>query len=97
MYHKKICSFKKAALYKKRTESIPSSVLFSLVGVVEKLSLFLGVFALLICNTARSLASALAGSLALTAAALCIAQITGLDSLDMFHNKIPPQYILTKF
>mgnify|MGYP006974415236 CR=1 FL=1 len=48
----------------------------------------LGVLTLLVCNAAAGLASRLAGSLALAAAAvLCaVAQITGLDRLDMFHD-----------
>ena len=46
------------------------------------------VLALLIGNTAAGLASRLAGSLALTAAALlgALAQIAGLDGLDVFHG-----------
>ena len=44
--------------------------------------------ALLVCNTARSLASGLAGSLALAAAAVLHAagQVTGLQSLDVSHR-----------
>ena len=46
------------------------------------------VFALLISNTAAGLAGRLAGSLALTAAAVlgALTQVAGLDSLDMFHD-----------
>ena len=49
---------------------------------------FLGAFALLVCDAAAGLACGLAGSLALTAAAvLCaVAQVAGLDSLDVFHS-----------
>ena len=44
--------------------------------------------ALLVCNAAAGLASRLAGSLALTAAAVlgALAQVTGLKSLDSFHD-----------
>ena len=47
-----------------------------------------GALALLVCNAAAGLASGLAGSLALTAATvLCaVAQVAGLDGLDMLHN-----------
>jgi hypothetical protein len=47
------------------------------------------VLALLIGNTAAGLAGRLAGSLALAAAALlcALAQITGLNGLDVFHNR----------
>ena len=49
---------------------------------------FLGALALLVCNTAAGLAGRLTGSLALAAATvLCaLAQITGLDGLDMLHK-----------
>ena len=49
---------------------------------------FLGALALLIGNTAAGLASGLARSLALAAAAvLCaLAQIAGFNRLDMFHD-----------
>ena len=45
------------------------------------------VLALLICNTAAGLASRLAGSLALAASAvLCaLAEVLGVQSLNMFH------------
>ena len=48
----------------------------------------LGALALLVCNAAAGLASRLAGGLALTTTAvLCaVAQIAGLDGLDMFHS-----------
>jgi hypothetical protein len=44
--------------------------------------------ALLIGDTAAGLASRLAGSLALAAAAVlsALAQVAGLDGLDMFHD-----------
>ena len=44
--------------------------------------------ALLVGNAAAGLASRLAGSLALAAAAVlgAVAQVTGLDSLDVFHG-----------
>ena len=48
----------------------------------------LGALALLVCNAAAGLASRLAGGLALTAAAVlsAVAQVAGLDGLDMFHG-----------
>ena len=44
--------------------------------------------ALLVCDTAAGLASGLAGSLALTAATVlsAVAQVAGLDGLNMFHG-----------
>ena len=50
--------------------------------------LLCAVFTLLIRNTATGLASRLAGGLALAATAVlgAVAQVTGLDSLDVFHN-----------
>ena len=56
------------------------------------ISLLLCLFALLICDAAAGLASGLARGLALTAAAvLCaVAEITGFDGLDMFHDSVPP-------
>ena len=50
--------------------------------------LALSVLALLIGDTAAGLASGLAGSLALAAAAVlrALAQIAGLNGLDMLHN-----------
>jgi hypothetical protein len=50
----------------------------------------LGALALLVCNTAAGLASGLAGSLALTAAALlgALAEVAGLDGLNVLHNGI---------
>ncbi len=60
---------------------------------------FLGALALLICDTAAGLAGRLAGSLAFAATAILrtLAQIAGLDGLDMFHssylhNKYPFQW-----
>ena len=49
---------------------------------------FLSAFALLVCDTAAGLACGLAGSLALAAAAVlrALAQIAGLNGLDMLHN-----------
>ena len=57
---------------------------------------FLGAFALLVCDAAAGLACGLAGSLALTAAAvLCaVAQIAGVQSFDMFHTVTFYQKIL---
>jgi hypothetical protein len=57
--------------------------------LIGKLFAFLAL-ALLICNTAAGLASRLAGSLALAASAvLCaVAQISGFQSLNMFHDVI---------
>ena len=48
----------------------------------------LGALALLVCNAAAGLASRLAGGLALAATAVlsAVAQITGLDGLNMFHS-----------
>jgi hypothetical protein len=50
--------------------------------------LSVSVLALLVGDTAAGLASGLAGSLALAAATVlsAVAQVTGLDSLDMLHN-----------
>ena len=50
--------------------------------------LSVSVLALLVGDTAAGLASGLAGSLALAAATVlsAVAQIAGLDGLDMFHN-----------
>ena len=55
------------------------SFLFALFGLV---------FTLLIGNTATGLAGRLARGLAFAAAAVlsAVAQIAGLDGLDMFHN-----------
>ena len=48
----------------------------------------LGALALLVSNTAAGLASRLAGSLALAAAAVlsALAQVAGLDGLNVFHD-----------
>ena len=48
----------------------------------------LGALALLVCNAAAGLASRLARGLALAAATVlsAVAQVAGLDSLDMFHS-----------
>ena len=58
---------------------------------------FLGALALLICNTAAGLASGLAGGLALAAATIlsAVAQVTGFNSLDVFHRIHPPFHIFT--
>jgi hypothetical protein len=52
------------------------------------LGLQLLALALLVGNTAGGLASGLAGGLALAAATVlgAVAQVTGLDGLDVFHN-----------
>ena len=59
-------------------------------GILQKRSLlaFLLVFAGLIGDAAAGLASGLAGSLALAAAAVlgALAQVTGNQSLDMLHD-----------
>ena len=49
---------------------------------------FLSALALLVCDTAAGLAGGLAGGLALAAATVlgAVAQIAGLNGLDMFHN-----------
>jgi len=58
----------------------------------------LGVFTLLVGNTAAGFAGRLAGCLAFTAAAIlsAAAQVTGLNSLDMFHGSKPPINNYTK-
>ena len=58
---------------------------------IRELLGFLFTFALLVSDTAAGLASRLARGLALTASAvLCaVAKISGLDSLNMFHNTPP--------
>ena len=50
----------------------------------------LSALALLVCDTTAGLASRLAGSLALTAAALlcAFAEVTGLDGLDSLHSDV---------
>ena len=57
-------------------------------GILFGAKLLALVFALLVCNAAAGLASGLARSLAFAAAAvLCaFAQVTGFQSLDMFHD-----------
>lgn len=59
---------------------------------IKELLGLLGVLALLVGDAAAGLASGLAGSLALAAAALlgALAQIAGLDGLDMTHGILPP-------
>ena len=55
----------------------------------KKLLAFLGVFALLVSNTAAGLASGLAGSLAFAATAvLCaLAEVASLNGFDMLHDE----------
>jgi uncharacterized membrane protein len=69
-------------IFKIKTLSLIDSVLFG----VGKSVVFL-VFALLICNSARSLASGLARGLALTAAAVLngVSDILSFDCLDSAH------------
>ena len=66
----------------------PEQATFSIL----QLFAFLLAFALLICNTAAGLASGLAGSLALAASAVLNGslEITGIDSTNSLHCKIPP-------
>ena len=61
------------------------------------LALF-GAFALLVGDAAAGLAGRLAGSLAFAAAAVlgALAQVTGFDGLDVFHNGLPPPIIVTE-
>ena len=56
----------------------------------RRLFLFLCVLTLLVGYAAACLASGLAGSLALTAAAVlgAVAQATSLEGLDSFHNSM---------
>ena len=51
--------------------------------------------ALLVGHAAAGLAGRLAGGLALAAAAVlgALAQIAGLDGLNMLHGKIPPSFV----
>ena len=55
---------------------------------MRKLLALSGALALLVCNTTAGLASRLAGGLALTTAAIlgALAQIAGLDGLNVFHG-----------
>ena len=64
--------------------------------VSNQLLAFLGVFTLLVCDTAAGLACRLAGSLAFAAAAVlgAFAQIAGFDGLDMFHYICLPNITL---
>ena len=57
-------------------------------GIFAMQLLLVLALALLVCNTAAGLASRLAGGLALTAATVlsAVAQVTGLDRLNMFHD-----------
>ena len=61
-------------------------------GIFQKISLLILVLALLVGDAAAGLAGRLAGGLALAAAAVlgALAQIAGLDGLNMLHGKIPP-------
>jgi hypothetical protein len=56
--------------------------------VLQQLFAVLCAFALLVSDTAAGLASGLARSLALTAAAFfcALTQVASLDGLDMLHN-----------
>ena len=57
-------------------------------GILVQLLAFLGALALLVGNAAAGLAGGLAGGLAFTAATVlgAVAQVAGLDGLDMFHG-----------
>ena len=61
-------------------------------GIFFKNKLLILVLALLVGDAAAGLAGRLAGGLALAAAAVlgALAQIAGLDGLNMLHGKIPP-------
>ena len=61
--------------------------------------LLLSVLALLVSDTAAGLASRLARGLAFAAATvLCaFAQVASFDSLDMFHNRKPPNRKFTPY
>ena len=65
----------------------PAGGIFIVSKLLALLAL-LGALALLVRDTAAGLASGLAGSLALAAAALlcALAQIAGLDGLDVLHD-----------
>ena len=65
-----------------------SGGIFMVEGKLLALLALLGALALLVGNTAAGLASGLAGSLALTAAALlcALAEIAGFNSLDVLHD-----------
>ena len=60
-----------------------------------KNNLLILVLALLVGDAAAGLAGRLAGGLALAAAAVlgALAQIAGLDGLNMLHGKIPPSFV----
>ena len=60
--------------------------------MTQPLRKLLLILALLICNAARGLASGLAGGLTLAASAVLngSAEVTGIDSTNSLHNKIPP-------
>ena len=67
-------------------------------NAARRRQIFLLVLALLICNAAAGLASRLAGGLALAATALnsAVAQVTGLQSLDSFHNDSPILFVFLR-
>ena len=58
--------------------------------------LLVGLLARLVGNASAGLAGALAGSLALAAAAVqqALRHIAGLESLDVLHKTVTPLYIL---
>ena len=64
-------------------------------GILFKNKLLILVLALLVGDAAAGLAGRLAGGLALAAAAVlgALAQIAGLDGLNMLHGKIPPSFV----
>jgi hypothetical protein len=68
--------------------SISSIKNAAIAGGIFVLQLLALVLASLVGDAAAGLASGLAGSLALAAAAVdsTLAQVTGLDGLNMFHN-----------
>ena len=67
----------------------PAGGIFIVSKLLALLAL-LGALALLVRDTAAGLASRLAGSLALAAATLlcALAQVAGLNGLDMLHDRI---------
>ena len=73
----------------------PAGGIFIVSKLLALLAL-LGALALLVSDAAAGLASGLAGSLALAAATLlcALAQVAGLNGLDMLHDGIPPLKIL---
>ena len=69
-----------------RADKIKSACLCGASGILC-VHLLILVFALLVSNTAGSLASGLAGGLAFAAAAVlgALAQVAGFDGLDVLH------------